>query len=132
MSDRLRYFLRNSAVRKNAEAAVRQAPDNYVVEIRPQTRSLEQNAKLHAMLGELARQLPWHGQRLTPDDWKKLFAASMQGLKIVPGLDPGTFVPIGLRTRDMSVAEMADMITLIEAFGAEHSVTFSDVAREYA
>jgi hypothetical protein len=46
----------------------------------------------------------------------------------VPGIDGG-FVVLGLRTSQMSVAEMAELQTLIEAFGAQQGVRFS--APEY-
>lgn len=42
------------------------------------------------------------------------------------GIDPGSFVLLGLRTSDMSKEEMSALIELIHAFGAEHNVTFYD------
>jgi hypothetical protein len=47
-------------------------------------------------------------------------------VKVVPGIDAGTFIPIGMRTRDMTVAELGDLMTLIEAFCAEHGIVLRD------
>ena len=110
--------------RASVVGAVRSAPDGYYVEIRQPTRSLAQNAKLHAMLTEIAEQVVWYGQKLCVDDWKKILAASLQKVRVVPGIEHGTFVPVGLRTSQMTIAELSDMLELAYAFGAEHDVQF--------
>jgi len=43
----------------------------------------------------------------------------------VPGIDGG-FVVLGARTSHMTVAEMSELQTLIEAFGADKGVIFGD------
>ncbi|WP_316309139.1 recombination protein NinB, partial [Clavibacter michiganensis] len=88
-----------------------------IVEFRKKTRSNEQNAKLHAMLGEVAEQVVWYGRKLDSDDWKNLFTASLRVADVVPGIDRGTIVPLGIRTSSMTIEEMGNLITLIYAFG---------------
>ena len=88
-------------------------------------RSLPQNARLWAMLGEVSRQVDWHGQKLADAEWKDVFSASLKRQKVVPGLDGG-FVVLGSSTSKMSKAELSDLMELIAAFGAEHGVRFSD------
>ena len=95
-----------------------------VVEIKPETRSLEQNARLWAMLTEISRQVDWYGNKLTPEEWKDVFSAAMKRAKVVPGLDGG-FVVCGQSTSKMTRAEMSEMQQLMEAFGAERGVRFS-------
>ena len=95
-----------------------------VLEIKPQTRSLEQNARLWAMLDEISKQVDWYGRKLTAEEWKHVFSASLKKQDVVPGLDGG-FVVLGLSTSKMTKAEMCDLQTLIEAFGAERDVRFS-------
>lgn len=111
-----------------AVAHVQAAPDGFVVEIKPPTRSLAQNAKLHALLHEISDQVVWYGQKLCVEDWKRIFAAALQKVRVVPGLTPGEFATVGLRTRDMTIPELSDMIELALSFGAEHAVVFSDAA----
>ena len=95
-----------------------------VVEVRAETRSLEQNARLWAMLEDIARQVDWYGQKLTKDEWKDVFSASLKRTKVVPGLDGG-FVVCGQSTSKMTIAEMCEMQELMEAFGAQRGVRFT-------
>ena len=96
------------------------------LEVRPEKRSDAQNRRLWAMLGEISRQVDWYGQKLTAEEWKHVFSASLSKQKVVPGLDGG-FVVLGLSTSKMTKGEMSDMQTLMEAFGADKGVTFSEV-----
>lgn len=96
-----------------------------VLELRPETRSTEQNSRLWAMLTEISQQVDWYGKKLTPDDWKHIFSSSLKKLEVVPNLDGTGFVALGLSTSKMTKAEMCDMQTLMEAFGAEHGVKFA-------
>jgi NinB protein len=95
-----------------------------VLEIKPSTRSLEQNARLWAMLTDISRQVDWYGRKLTPYDWKHMFTASLKKQDVVPGIDGG-FVVLGASTSKMTKAEMCDLQTLMEAFGAEKGVRFT-------
>ncbi len=120
------FYLRSPEIRQRVCEAVRNAPDGYRVEIKEQKRTLDQNAKMWPMLQDVAAQVDWYGQKLSPDDWKDVFTASLRRTRVVPGLDAGTFVPLGMRTSDMSKQEFSDLIELIYAFGAEHGVEWSD------
>lgn len=95
-----------------------------VVEVREETRSVAQNARLWAMLEDIARQVDWYGQKLTKDEWKDVFSAAMKRTKVVPGLDGG-FVVCGQSTSKMTIAEMCEMQELMEAFGAQRGVRFT-------
>ena len=95
-----------------------------VVDVRPETRSLEQNARLWAMLADISKQVEWYGHRLTPDEWKDVFSASLKRTKVVPGLDGG-FVVCGQSTSKMTIAEMCELQDLMEAFGAQKGVRFT-------
>lgn len=99
---------------------------SFVVEVKPLTRTLEQNAKLWAMLTDVSEQVNWHGQKLTPEDWKHVFSAALNQQRVVPNIDSTGFVVLGQSTSKMTVHQMADMIELINAFGAERGVRFKD------
>jgi len=100
------------------------AGQRMVLEIKPSTRSLEQNARLWVMLTDISKQVDWYGRKLSPDDWKHVFSAALKKQDVVPGLDGG-FVVLGLSTSKMTKAEMCDLQTLMEAFGTEKGVRFS-------
>jgi len=127
MSERQVYRLVHSAARQLASKAVINAPDGYICEIKPRTRSLDSNAKMWAMLTDLAEQVVWHGQYLSKEEWKDVLTAALKQQKVVPGLEGG-FVVIGARTRNMTVREMSDLIELAYAFGAQHEVKWSEPA----
>lgn len=95
-----------------------------VVEVKPETRSLEQNARLWAMLSDIARQVDWYGRKLTPEEWKHVFTAALSKQDVVPGIDGG-FVVLGKSTSKMTKGEMNELQTLMEAFGAEKGVRFT-------
>lgn len=127
MNDYRRYFvLAHDTARKLAAAQCQLAPTGYVVEIKPATRTLEQNAKLWAMLNEIAAQVEWHGRRLDAESWKHVFSSSLKKLDVVPNLEGTGFVALGLSTSKMTKRELADLITLIEAFGVERGVEFAE------
>lgn len=93
-------------------------------------RSSDQNAKLWAMLHDVARQVEWpvdgRLQRLTAEEWKDVFSAAWRKhQRVAQGIDGG-FVILGERTSRMKVAEMVDLIEIISAFGAERGVEFDE------
>jgi hypothetical protein len=101
-----------------------QGERKWVLTVKPSTRSTEQNARMWAMLAEISAQVDWYGHKLTSEEWKDVFSAAMKRTKVVPGLDGG-FVVCGQSTSKMTISEMSEMQTLMEAFGAEKGVKFS-------
>lgn len=107
-----------------AAKALLQAGRRLIVEVRTETRSLAQNRRLWAMLTDVSLQVEWYGQRLSAEDWKAIFTAALRKSRAVPGIDGG-FVVLGQSTRTMTRAEMSELQTLMEAFGAERGVKWS-------
>lgn len=93
------------------------------LEIRPEKRSDAQNRRLWAMLSDISAQVDWYGHKLTSEEWKDVFSASLKRTKVVPGLDGG-FVVCGQSTSKMTKAEMCELQALMEAFGAQQGVRF--------
>ena len=101
---------------------VRAAPTDAVVKISAPKRTPDQNAKMWAMLSDVARAAP-EGRRWTTDVWKAAFMHAL-GHEILwqPGLDGRTPFPAGFRTSRLSKSQMADLITLIAEYGDRHGV----------
>lgn len=96
------------------------------VEFKEAKRTTDQNSRLWAMLTEVSQQVAWHGQKLTPDDWKLVFMDALKReMRIVPNLSGNGFVNLGRSSSDLSKAEFSDLIEIIYAFGAQHGVVFS-------
>jgi hypothetical protein len=132
VSDKQVFRLVHPAARQLASKAVINAPDGYVCEIKPRTRSLDQNAKFHAMCTDVARQAKHMGRSLTPLQWKCLFVsghavATEAGTDIVPGLE-GEFVNIRESTANMGVKRKASLIEYVQAWGDENGVKWSEPA----
>lgn len=126
-------ILASLAERQRVAAWAMKAPINTRVEFKAPKRSLPQNDRMWALLTEIAQQVPYHGLKLTPDDFKLLFLDGLKReVRMVPNLDGNGFVSLGRSSSDLSKDEMSDLMTLIEAFGAEHGVVFHDGAEEKA
>ena len=111
--------------RQLAASYCMEAPEGTFASFKPATRSLEQNARMWAMLQEVSEQVVWYGAKLTPEDWKDVFSASLRKARVVPTIDGDGFVPLGMRTSQMTKAEFGALMDLIEAFGAQRNVTFT-------
>lgn len=122
------YHLAHDTARRNAVQAVQNAPEGFVVTVGEPTRNLEQNALLWAQLHEISEQVVWHGRKLSPEDWKHVFTASLKRMDVVPNLEGTGFVALGLSTSKMSKREFSDLIELINAFAAEHGVELEATA----
>lgn len=81
------------------------------------------------MLGDLSRQVVWHGQKLTKEEWKDATTAAIKRQRVIPGIEGG-WVVLGTSTRNMKIAEMNELMEFIEFFGGSQQVKFT--APEYA
>lgn len=114
------------ADRDRAAKLASQVPAGTRISFKASKRTVDQNSKLWAVLTDISRQVEWYGQKLTPDDWKTIFTASLRKSRVIPGLDPGTLVPLGMSTSSMSKQEFSDLIELIHAFAAQQGAVLSD------
>ena len=126
MTGRASLILSTPSVRERAIKWIRGLPDGTRVEFKGPRRSLDANALLWARLADIANQVVWYGQKLTAEDWKDVLSASLRKARVVPGIDAGTFVPLGMRTSDMSKAEFGALLDLVDAFAAQQGVVWSD------
>jgi hypothetical protein len=121
----------NDEMRSKAVRWITQAPKDTRVTFMGPKRTLDQNSKMWVMLGEVATQLPWHGIKLTAEDWKMIFLDALKREnRMVPNIDGTGFVQLGRSSSDLSKEEMADLITLILAFGDRYGVVFHEPETE--
>lgn len=122
-------ILSSPTKRQQAISWITKAPPGTVVEFRESKRTIPQNDRMWAMLTEIARQVPWHGLRLSPHDWKLIFMDALnQEMRLVPNIAGNGFINLGRSTSRLSKAEMGDLMELIAAFGSERGVVFHDEA----
>lgn len=119
-----------------------------VVTITEPKRSDEANARMWCLLTDLANQVGWRrarwrgdrmveagayvlladepkALRITKEQWKDIMTAAMSRPQLFAGIDGG-LVAVGLSTSRMSGRQIKELCALIEAFGAEKGVEFSE------
>jgi hypothetical protein len=122
---RATIILKDTYTRQTATDWVSKAESGTVVEFRRAKRTIDQNSRMWAMLTDVARQLKWHGERYTPDEWKLLFLDALgKENRVAPGINGGivSLTSSSKLTKD----EMSDLMEVIAAFGANHGVKFND------
>ena len=102
-------------------AAVRDAPEGYVVTVGEETRSLAQNAKMHAIFEDVAKSgFQWDGKARTTAQWKVLFisahaVATNEGAEVIVGLE-GELVNVRESSAKMTKSRGASLISYALAF----------------
>lgn len=134
MENKQQFFLRSNEIKTNCINAIQELPTDdkkpLVVKIQPITRTLEQNAKLHAMLTDISKQCEFNGKRLDVDNWKAIFVSAHKiatggQAEMAIGLE-GEVINLRESTAQMSVKRMASLIEYITAYGISHGVKFND------
>lgn len=114
-------------IRVRAQHWIEIAPAYTRVTFEGPKRSLDQNSAMWLWLTAISEQLDWHGQKYTADDWKDYMMHALRKARWMPDEDGG-MLPIGLRSSKLSKAQMSDLLELIMAFAARHSVTIPELA----
>ena len=118
-------ILTSQHARNEAHNVIAVAPFNAVVTVKSPKRSLDQNAKFHAMLSDVSRAKPG-GRMHTPDTWKALILhACGHAVQFENGLNGQPF-PIGFRSSRLSKSEMADAITFLLKWGDDNGVKWTN------
>ena len=121
------FIIWNAEMRRRALQAITDAPKEARVEIKDPKRTLPQNSRFWAMLTDVSRQFEHCGRKYEPDQWKTLFLSAFgREMQFAPSLDGRGFVPLGQSSSDLSVAEMGDLMTFMEAWGAENGIVWSE------
>ena len=85
-------------------------------------RSLDQNAILHAVCGDVAKQRQWAGQKIDTEGWKRLFVdawcreTGRSPGKVVPSLDGQSVVVLNKSTRKIGKKDFAELMDWIFAY----------------
>ena len=100
------------------------------VTIKDEDRSVEQNAKLHACLADIARQVEHAGMKWDVTVWKRLCTAawlreSGETIQMIPAIDGKGIDILYERTSKLSMKKCAELIEWVTAFGAEHNVRWT-------
>ena len=94
-------------------------------------RSTEQNAKLHALLHDIAKQKQWAGQWLDLEDWKRLLTAAWgrankEHVRLFPALDGVGMDVLYRRTHRMTKHELSELIEYATSWAIDNGVVLSE------
>ena len=118
-------ILRGDTQRALARKLIDRAPVDAVVTIRQATRSLDQSAKMWALLSDLSRAKP-DGRTHTPEVWKELMMhACGHAVQFELGINGQPF-PVGFRSSRLTKSQMSDLIEFIYEYGSRHGVVWTD------
>jgi hypothetical protein len=123
--------LNNANARAAAVAQIMSAPDGWVVSLREPTRTLDQNARFHAMIDDLVRQKP-EGRSLSKDMWKAIAIHSWRKDVVFERDFDGDIFPVAKRSSELSVREMGECMEIMNVYAAQHGVVWSDPYPERA
>ena len=121
------FILAHELARKNAMQAVLEAPTGYAVEIKPKNRTLDQNAKIHALIQRISQAVIWAGKLQEVETWKRLLTAAWlrargEPVEMLPAID-GYGVDVVFRpTSKLTVEEMSEFIEYVTAWAVEQGI----------
>lgn len=102
-----------------------------VVEVREETRSLAENAMLHALLSQISREVEWAGKKRDAEVWKRLLTAAWmrargEHIEMLPALDGHGVDVVFRRTSQLTRSECAELIEFVMAWASNNGVELRD------
>lgn len=98
------------------------------IEVKPESKSREQEEKYHAMINIIAKQAQHQGATWDSESWKRLLIyefARQTDLKIstiVPSLDGTGIVQLGMQSRKFTKEQATEFIEFLYAWGAQNGI----------
>lgn len=135
MREARRFFLVHADARKNAMRCVAEAPAGHQVIVQAPKRSLDQNAKFHALCSDIARAgFEWAGKKRDAAAVKVLLVsghavATNESAEIVTGLE-GELVNLRESTAAMSKKRGSSLIEYTLATCAQRGIEVNDGGSE--
>jgi|SRR6185436_7854049 len=84
-------------------------------------QTAQQRKILNAACGDLAKQINWHGNRLSKDEWRHFFSGTVMGWRMLPAYDYGNgapgFIMLGGSSLKMNKKQYSEAITMVFHLG---------------
>lgn len=146
MSKRI-WKLTGEIAKKAACREILAAPEGHVVTLSEPVKKREQEEKYHAMIGDIAKQCTFMNRKWSGEEWKRLLIdayvrvardnAKAEGKpdpfsgqgEIVPALEGGGFVQLGIQSRRFKVKQAAEFIEYLLDYGENQLVVWSEPER---
>jgi hypothetical protein len=91
-------------------------------------RSDVQNARMWAVLGQIAKQRPEHGgMNVGSEDYKTMFVHALRKeMRLIPSLEFDGMIPVSNSSSALTVSEFSDLFELMAAFCAREGLDIKD------
>jgi hypothetical protein len=110
-----------------AKQMVDNAPDGYVLEVRPAKRSLDSNRYYWAVLGDISEQMVV-GKAYEPSIWHEYLRALFLPERMIE-LPDGSIKMLEPSTSELNQATFSEYVEKVVKWALEHDVRFSENTR---
>jgi len=102
------------------------------LEIKPASKSRDQEEKYHAIIGDIAKQAQHMGAKWDAEDWKRLLVdqyvkdQGLNGSKIIPSLDGSGIVQLGFQTRKFTKEQASEFVAFLICWCDQNGIELND------
>lgn len=138
-----RFRLVHKEARQRCAEFARSCADGMIATFREEARNGDQNAKYHAMIGDIARQFELHGRLWDSESMKRLLVdqfhrdtkndpdlkqawLDLGHIEMAPSIDRTGVVVLNFLTRNFSKKLAGAFIEWLFAFGVENGIEWTD------
>ena len=104
-----------------------------IIDVRPESKTREQEEKYHAIIGEIAKQASHAGAKWDADSWKRFLVdqwakdTGRQLGRVSISLDGERVVQLGMQTRKFSKEDGSEFIEFLLAWAANSGIELSKI-----
>ena len=102
------------------------------LEIKPASKSRDQEEKYHAIIGDIAKQAQHMGAKWSAEDWKRMLVwqyckdNQLDFGKIVPSLDMTGIVQLGMQTRKFTKEQASEFVAFLICWCDQNGIQLND------
>jgi hypothetical protein len=109
-----------------------QAGKQFDLEVRPASKTREQEKKYHSMIGDIAKQAQHLGSKWDLESWKRLLVdayckeTQIKTLMVIPNLAGDGIIQLGFQTRKFTKEQAIEFVEWLTAWAANNGVQLND------
>ena len=102
------------------------------LEIKPASKSRDQEEKYHAIIGDIAKQAQHMGAKWSADDWKRLLVDKFMrenchsDATVIPNLDLTGIVQLGFQTRKFTKEQASEFVAFLICWCDQNGIELND------
>jgi len=102
------------------------------LEIKPASKSRDQEEKYHAIIGDIAKQAQHMGAKWSAEDWKRMLVwqyckdNQLDCGKVVPSLDMTGIVQLGMQTRKFTKEQASEFVSFLICWCDQNGIELND------